>query len=55
MKINPHATVVPFIVMVDRHECASIEDLDVRKHDQYNYFLIVACGIIFDRSKKAAC
>ena len=40
MKINPHVTVVPFIVMVDRNECASIQDFDVRKHDQYNYFVI---------------
>ena len=40
MKINPHATVVPFLVMVDPKECASIPDFDVRKHDQYNYFVI---------------
>ena len=40
MKINPHATVVPFIVMVDPNDCASIQDFDVRKHDQYNYFVI---------------
>ena len=40
MKINPHATVVPFIVMVDPDECACLEDFDVRKHDQYNYFVI---------------
>ena len=33
MKINPHATVVPFIVLVDPNECASIEDFDGRKHD----------------------
>ena len=40
MKINPHATVVPFIVMVDPLECAKLEDFDVKKHDQYNYFVI---------------
>ena len=40
MKINPHATVVPFIVMVDLEECLTIEDFDVRKNDQYNYFVI---------------
>ena len=33
MKINPHATVVPFIVMVDLEECETIEDFDIRKHD----------------------
>ena len=35
MKINRHVTVVPFIVMVDPEECPTIEDIDVRKHDQY--------------------
>ena len=40
MKINPHATVVPFIVMVDLDECATTESFDVRKHVQYNYFVI---------------
>ena len=40
MKINPHATVVPFIVMVDPEECETIEDFDIRKHDQYNYFVM---------------
>ena len=33
-------TVVPFIVMVAPKECSTIEDFDVRKHDQYNYFVI---------------
>ena len=40
MKINPHATVVPFIVMVDPDECSKLEDFNVRKHNQYNYFVI---------------
>ena len=40
MKINPHTIVVSFIVMVDVDECANIEVFDVRKHNQYNYFVI---------------
>ena len=40
LKINPHSIVVPFIVMVDPIECAFVEEFDVRKHDQYNYFVI---------------
>ena len=40
MKINLHATVVPFIVMVHPKECANIDTLDVRKHAQYNYYVI---------------
>ena len=28
------------IVMVDPDECATIDLFDVRKHDQYNYFVI---------------
>ena len=40
MKINPHATIVPFIVMVDPEECATIDAFDVRKHEQYNYYVI---------------
>ena len=40
MKINPHATVVPFIVMVDLDECSCLEDFDKRKHNQYNYYVI---------------
>ena len=30
MKINPHATVVPFILMVDPDECSCLEDFDLR-------------------------
>ena len=40
LKINPHATVVPFIVMVDPDECSRLEDFDVRKHESYNYYVI---------------
>ena len=39
MKINPHATVVPFIFMVDAEECATIDAFDVRKHEQYNDYV----------------
>ena len=37
MKINPRANFVPFIVMVDPNERLSLEDFDLRKHDEYNY------------------
>ena len=40
MKINPHATIVPFIVKVYPNECSSLQDFDVRKHDHYKYFVI---------------
>ena len=40
MKINPHAIVVPFIVMVYPDDCSCLEEFDVRKHDQYNYYVI---------------
>ena len=33
MKINPHAKVVPFIIVVDPDECSSLGDFNVRKHD----------------------
>ena len=40
MKINPHTTVVPFIGIVDLEECADIDAFDVRKLEQYNYYVI---------------
>ena len=40
MKINPHAIVVPFIVMVDPIECASVQEFVVKKHEQYNDLVI---------------
>ena len=40
MKINPHAIAVPFIVMVDPEEYPTIDSFDVRKHDQYNHFVV---------------
>ena len=39
-KINPHATIVPFIVIVDPNECSCLEYFDVRKHESYNYYVI---------------
>ena len=36
MKINPHAIVVPFIVMVDPDECLRLEDFDVRNTSPTN-------------------
>ena len=56
MKINPHATVVPFIVMVDPEECETIEDFDIRKHDQYNYFVIGGSHSVEAKNEnKSAC
>ena len=40
MKINLHATIVPFIDMVDPEECATKDAFDVRKHEQCNYYVI---------------
>ena len=40
MKINPHTTLVPFIVMVDPDECSSLGDFNVKKHNQYNSYVI---------------
>ena len=40
MKINPHATIVSFMVMVDPDECSCLEYFDVRKHESYNYYVI---------------
>ena len=40
MKISPHATIVPFIVIVDPNECSCLEYFDVRKHESYNYYVI---------------
>ena len=40
MKINPHATVVPFLVMVDPSQCPSINDFDISNPEKYQYFVI---------------
>ena len=53
MKINLHATVVPFIVMVHPKECANIDTLDVRKHAQYNYYVIG--GLHTTEARRATC
>ena len=51
MKINPHAIVVPFIIIVDPKECNNIEAFNVRKHDQYNYFVIRGSHFVEARRK----
>ena len=40
MKINPHATVVPFLVMVDPQQCATINEFDISNLEKYKYFVI---------------
>ena len=40
MKINPHATVVPFLVMVDPLQCSVIDDFDISNPEKYQYFVI---------------
>ena len=40
MKINPHATVVPFLVMVDPDQCANVHDFDISNPEKYQYFVI---------------
>ena len=40
MKINPHETVVPLIVMVDLDKSSYLEEFDIRKHESYNYYVI---------------
>ena len=53
MKINLHAMVLPFIVMVDLEECGTIDALDVRKHKQYNYYVIG--GLHTTEARRATC
>ena len=43
MKINPFANVVPFLVMVDTLECASKEEFNFARVNEYNYFVIGGC------------
>ena len=31
----------PFIVMVFPDECSRLEDFDMRKHESYNYYVVV--------------
>ena len=40
MKINPHATVVPFLVMVDPQQCEAISEFDISNPEKYQYFVI---------------
>ena len=39
-KINPHATVVPFLVMVDRDQCPTVVDFKYKSVDDYTYDVI---------------
>jgi hypothetical protein len=41
MKINPHATVVPFLVMVDPEQCEDVDDFDIANQENYNTLLLV--------------
>ena len=40
MKINPHATVVPFLVMVDPDQCPTVSDFHYSSSDDYTYYVI---------------
>ena len=40
MKISPHATVIPFLVMVDREQCPSPGDSKHSSVDDYTYYFI---------------
>ena len=40
MKINPHATVVPFLVMVDQEQCPTVADFNYSFADDYTYYVI---------------
>ena len=40
IRINPHATVVPFLVMVDLDECPTTTDLKYKSIDEYTYYVI---------------
>jgi hypothetical protein len=39
MKINPHATVVPFLVMADPTQCGDVDDFDITNPKKYNLFI----------------
>ena len=40
MSINPHATIVPFVVMVDPDQCPTIVDFKYKSIDDYTYYVI---------------
>ena len=42
MKINPHATVVPFLVMVDLAQCSTVDDFDISNPGKYQYYVLEA-------------
>ena len=39
MQINPHATVIPFLIMVDPEHCESINDCDISNPEKYQCFV----------------
>ena len=41
MKINPHATVVPFLVMVDLDQRPTFADFKYKSADDYTYYVVV--------------
>ena len=40
MKINPHATIVPFLVMEDPDQCPTTVDFKYSSPDDYTYYVI---------------
>jgi hypothetical protein len=40
MKMNSHAIVVTFLVMVDLAQCGDVDDFDITNPEKYNYFVI---------------
>ena len=40
MKINSHATVMPFSVMVDPDQCPIVADFKYSSADDYTYYVI---------------
>ena len=40
MKINPHASVVPFLVMVDLDQCPTVVYFKYSSSDDYTYYVI---------------
>ena len=40
MKINPHATVVPFLVIVDHDQCPIVADFKYKSAYDYTYYII---------------
>ena len=40
MKLNPHATVVPFLIMVDPNQCPIVADFKYKWADDYTYYVI---------------